>query len=63
MNKKFLEILETLSKEHNREVHKQFIKAMINKQNREKFNDIRQFKPHADSLYKQLINKIKDETE
>jgi hypothetical protein len=62
MNKKFIEILSELTKKNGRDVHETFIKVMINKQNREKFNDVRQFKPEAELLYKQLSNKIKDET-
>lgn len=61
MNKKFLEILKKLSKEKGLEVHESFITAMINKQSREKFNNIVQFKSPAELLYKQLSNKLKDE--
>lgn len=63
MNKKFLDILSKLSKEKGKDVHEAFIKAIINKQSREKYNDIRQFKSPAELLYKQLKNKIKDETQ
>ena len=61
MNKKFQEILKKLSKEKGMEVHENFISAMINKQSREKFNNIVQFKSPAELLYRQLSSKIKDE--
>jgi hypothetical protein len=61
MNKKFQEILKKLSKEKGMEVHENFISAMINKQSREKFNNIVQFKSPAELLYRQLSIKIKDE--
>lgn len=61
MNKKFLEILKKLSKEKGLEVHESFIIAMINKQTREKFNNIVQFKSPAELLYQQLSNKLEDE--
>ena len=61
MNKKFQEILKKLSKEKGMEVHENFITAMINKQSREKFNNITQFKSPAELLYRQLSSKIKDE--
>ena len=53
--------LKKLSKEKGLEVHESFITAMINKQSREKFNNIVQFKSPAELLYKQLSNKLKDE--
>lgn len=61
MNKKFIEVLDRLSKEQNREVHANFIKAMISKQTREKFNNIVQFKKPAELLYRTLADKVKDE--